>query len=244
MARTEKILLGLTTGPGCWNVESAVVAVRGRGGRMKARVLASQAEPLADNLRGDLREVIWGGGCDGSKQGLGNDLGEAFISSAKAVIATANIHRDDIHAIACCSEHDLMPAANLAKKLRLPVICGFGAGDKAAGGTGQFLSAWADWVMFRDKRLSRVIVHLGSIAEITFIGSAADPRDVLAESVGPGTFLIDSICTGQLNCDFDTDGAIASRGSVDLELMNDMHSDIKRLVDSASGDRDNLTQKG
>jgi anhydro-N-acetylmuramic acid kinase len=78
--------------------------------------------------------------------------------------------------------------------------------------------------MFRDGRLSRAVVHLGGIATVAFIGSAAAASDVVAYDTGPGTILIDYIAHQFFKRDADTDGALAARGSVNAALLNELLS--------------------
>jgi anhydro-N-acetylmuramic acid kinase len=76
--------------------------------------------------------------------------------------------------------------------------------------------------MFRDNRLSRVVVHLGAIATITFIGSDAAAGDVVAYDTGPGTVLIDYLTRQLFKQEFDTDGALAARHEPSESLLNEL----------------------
>jgi anhydro-N-acetylmuramic acid kinase len=108
----------------------------------------------------------------------------------------------------------------LAHKLEMPVVSGFVSSDLAAGGKGCGLAAWCDWQRFRDKRLSRVVINLGGLAEMVFIPADAQPGDVIAGHIGPGTSVIDDLTFRYQHRIFDTDGSIAASGKVVPELLN------------------------
>jgi anhydro-N-acetylmuramic acid kinase len=122
------------------------------------------------------------------------------------------------------SAMELASPAVVAEETHLPVVAGFAASDLAAGGVGGPLWAWPDWLMFRDDRLSRVVVQLGAIATITFIGGAAAACEVVAYDTGPGTTLIDAVAEDLFERPFDADGALAARGTVHEPLLNEFMS--------------------
>jgi anhydro-N-acetylmuramic acid kinase len=112
----------------------------------------------------------------------------------------------------------------IAQRTRLNVVSHFVQADLAAGGVGSPLSAFADWVLFRDRRLSRIVVHLGGITSMTFVGADPHPADVVALDVGPGTAMLDSLTEREFGLPFDADGALAARGNVSSQLLNELMS--------------------
>ena len=110
----------------------------------------------------------------------------------------------------------------MAERTGIATAAGFAATDLAAGGTGGPVWAWPDWLMFRDDRLSRVVVHLGAVATITFVGSAAAACEVVAYDTGPGTVLIDHLARLLFERDFDADGALAVRHTPSEPLLNEL----------------------
>ncbi|MCK5114945.1 MAG: anhydro-N-acetylmuramic acid kinase, partial [Phycisphaerae bacterium] len=84
---------------------------------------------------------------------------------------------------------------------------------------------WPQWLMFRDEQLSRVMVHLGGAATMTFIPAGSQPSDVVAYDVGPGTLVIDEMVHKFHHKPFDTDGSIAGGGKVNTVMLNELQGD-------------------
>ena len=176
----------------------------------------------------------------GSLAALDRDMGLAFADAAEAVLRDAGTPRDDILAVGASGQWITRWAgetvtgagglwlagspAVIAERTRLPVVAGFACCDVAAGGCGVPMTAWPTWRLLRDRRLSRVAVHLGGLATLTFVGSGALAGDVTAFDVGPGTLVIDQVCREYLGEDLDVDGSAAARGRVCAELLGELLS--------------------
>jgi len=169
---------------------------------------------------------------------LDRDVGEVFADAAQRAIAQADVDTADIAAVGASGHlirrhrragaHDVgaqITAGSpplIAARTHLPVVSGFSASDVAAGGWGGAVTAWPNWLLLRDKRLSRVAVHLGGIVGLAFVGSGAEPSDVVAFDVGPGTILIDELARKHFARPFDADGTIASQATVNPVLLNEL----------------------
>lgn len=115
----------------------------------------------------------------------------------------------------------------LAERTGLPVVSDFRPRDIAAGGRGAPLVPFVDYLLFRDKKLGRIALNLGGIANITAIPAAAAPEDVIAFDTGPGNMVIDQL-TGlytEGRQTFDRGGAIAAKGTVDSSLLDELLND-------------------
>ncbi|MCK5557814.1 MAG: anhydro-N-acetylmuramic acid kinase, partial [Candidatus Hydrogenedentes bacterium] len=119
---------------------------------------------------------------------------------------------------------ELGSAAVVASRLNRPVVSDFASSDIAAGGLGGPVTAWCDWVLLGDERLSRVTVHLGGIATVTFIPADASAVDVVAFDVGPGTAVSDELVHKFHHRLYDTDGSLAAGGRVVPPLLNELLS--------------------
>jgi len=109
-----------------------------------------------------------------------------------------------------------------AARLGTAVAGQFAQSDTGAGGCGGPVSAWADWLLFRDKRLSRVLIHLGGLVTLTQIGTNAHPLEVVAFDVGPGTMLMDALTHELMGRPVDMDGAFADRGRPSASMLNEL----------------------
>jgi anhydro-N-acetylmuramic acid kinase len=106
----------------------------------------------------------------------------------------------------------------IAADVRLPVVADFRRKDMALGGQGAPLVPAFHAAVFRSEREDRVVVNIGGIANLTVLpADAAAP--VLGYDTGPGNTLLDAWCRRHTGQPMDFDGAFASRGQVNAELL-------------------------
>lgn len=228
----ERLFMGLASGWGADGVDAALVAVAGRGERIKVRQLFTHFEPFDDDLRVRIMAAASGGMLPSRLTALDGELAAAFARSAQRLIEVSRTARDEIVAIGSSGQLigrgeratlALGSPAIIAAQSRRPVAAGFAASDLAAGGNGAVRS-WPDWLVFHDRRLSRVVIHLGGLASVTFVPAAAMPGDVLAFDAGPAGLLLDALAQRVVAQPYDADGAAAARGRVHGPLLNELLS--------------------
>jgi Predicted molecular chaperone distantly related to HSP70-fold metalloproteases len=102
----------------------------------------------------------------------------------------------------------------LAERTGIPVVSDFRPRDIAAGGQGAPLVPYVDYLLYRDKKIGRVSLNIGGIANITAIPAGAAPERVIAFDTGPGNMVVDQLVSihTQGKSTFDRGGRIASRG--------------------------------
>jgi anhydro-N-acetylmuramic acid kinase len=114
--------------------------------------------------------------------------------------------------------------AVIAARTGVDVVADFRAADMAAGGQGAPLVPYADYLLYRSPRLSRVSLNIGGIANITVIPAGARPDQVIAFDTGPGNMIIDALAVhftgGRQSCD--RDGRIAASGHVNHQLLREL----------------------
>ena len=245
VAEKRRHLVGLHSGQAADGVDAALVEIRGRGPRMKVRQIRHAHVAYDPALRSRIAAMA----CDRSEPAgvfaeLDHDVGLVFASAAKAVGPDADPSQrppQPVDAIGSSGQVIRRLTAGRGRKQAaelvvgapaviaalndLPVVHGFSASDLAAGGQGGSETAWPDWLLFVDKRLSRVAVHLGGVASLTFVPAGALAGDVVAFDVGPGTLLADALSQKLFNRPFDADGAIASRAKASGALLNELLAD-------------------
>ena len=239
MASDRRTFAGLYCGAGADGVDAALVTVRGSGDRMQAAQKHFLHRPMPTGLAKRLRSTVsgWAAPAEGLAK-LDRQVASTLAKACEALLRDAAVPSKHVEAAGLIgpmaayvpptpsdgpgSLVELGSPASVARETGLAVAAGFAASDLAAGGVGGPVTAWPDWLMFRDDRLSRVVVQLGAIASITFIGSAAASCEVVAYEVGPGTVLLDALARRLFDLPFDEDGALAARGKVHEPLLDEL----------------------
>ena len=104
--------------------------------------------------------------------------------------------------------------AVIAARLGVPVVSDFRPADMAAGGKGAPLVPFLDYVLFRDRRVGRIVQNIGGIANLTAIPAGAKPEGVLAFDTGPGNMVIDQLMQGLFGKPYDRNGETARKGKI------------------------------
>src|SRR5215831_17032693 len=110
----------------------------------------------------------------------------------------------------------------IAKRLGIPVVSDFRPADLAAGGKGAPLVPYLDYVVFRDRRVGRIVQNIGGIANLTAIPAAAHPEDVIAFDTGPGNMVIDQLMEELYGKPYDRDGQVAREGNTLQPLLEEL----------------------
>jgi anhydro-N-acetylmuramic acid kinase len=173
-------------------------------------------------------------------------LGELY---AEAVRETCRRRRIPLHSISLCGMHgqtifhegapvnylgrriastlQIGDASIVAERTGLWTISNFREGDIAAGGRGAPLVPLADYLLFRHRRIGRVALNLGGIANITVIPGGATREDLLAFDTGPGNMVIDALVCRltEGRQTYDRDGRIARRATAHDRMLASMMAD-------------------
>lgn len=109
----------------------------------------------------------------------------------------------------------------IAQRTGITTIADFRPRDMAAGGQGAPLVPYADYVLFRHRKLSRAVQNIGGIANVTFLPRGCQTEEIMAFDTGPGNMVIDALVRqftlGRRH--YDQDGRMAARGKVHQGLL-------------------------
>ncbi len=162
-------------------------------------------------------------------------LGELY---AEAILATLKKHKATCDLIGCHGQtlyHQGDPEGFLGRKLAVtwqtgessvvaarvgvPVVSDFRPADMAAGGKGAPLVPYLDFLLYRHARFGRIVQNIGGIGNLTAIPAGAEATQVTAFDTGPGNMVMDALMERSFNRSYDKNGAIASKGTPDLEVV-------------------------
>jgi len=112
--------------------------------------------------------------------------------------------------------------AILAARTGVPVVSDFRPADMAAGGQGAPLVPYLDFLLYRDRRVGRIVQNIGGIANLTAIPAKASAKDVIAFDTGPGNMVIDALMERFFRLAYDRDGRTAGSGEVLEAVLSDL----------------------
>jgi anhydro-N-acetylmuramic acid kinase len=127
----------------------------------------------------------------------------------------------------------------IAARTGITTVGDFRPADMAAGGQGAPLVPFVDYVLYRHKRMGRVALNIGGIANLTAIPAGAAIEDVFAFDTGPGNMVIDALVrrfTGGRRA-FDQNAEMARRGDLLPGLLTSLLRDkyFRRLPPKTAG---------
>ena len=114
--------------------------------------------------------------------------------------------------------------AIIAARTGVTTIGDFRPADMAAGGQGAPLVPFVDYLLYRHRKLGRVALNIGGIANVTLIPAGARVDDVLAFDTGPGNMVMDALVSnisGGRKA-YDAGARIGLRGRVIRPLLEEM----------------------
>jgi anhydro-N-acetylmuramic acid kinase len=233
------IVAGVMSGTSADGINVALVQIAGGRGRgrprhTRLRLLGHAEYPYPKDVRQAVLAAM------NARQAKVADLarlnfllGELY---ADAVLRTERKFRLKVELVGCHGQtlyHQGEPATFLGRKLAVtwqtgegailaaragvPVVSDFRPADMAAGGKGAPLVPFLDYLLYRDRRVGRVVQNIGGIANLTAIPAGASLKEVIALDTGPGNMVMDAVTEKLFGRPYDRDGRIAASGSV-LEI--------------------------
>jgi anhydro-N-acetylmuramic acid kinase len=229
-------IAGIMSGTSLDGIDVAIIDVRGQ----KITPVAFHSAPYAKKVRAALLEVSNQVTHTATIARLSFLLGELY---AEAVHDTCRRNRVPLSSIELIGMHgqtifhegqpiayvgrrvastlQIGEAAVVAERTGIRTISNFREADMAAGGRGAPLVPYLDYLLFRHRRMGRVALNIGGIANITVIPAGADPQDVIAFDTGPGNMILDALVLHKTagRKRFDRDGRIARAGKINSALL-------------------------
>ena len=106
--------------------------------------------------------------------------------------------------------------SEIAKKIKIPVVANFRKRDIQNQGEGAPLVPIFHKTIFSKKDKNVIVVNIGGISNFTFLSGK---NKLLASDIGPGNTLIDRVSMTKFNKYFDKNGALASKGKINHNLI-------------------------
>ncbi len=243
--KETKIIAGLMSGTSVDGIDAVLLKVIGSGIATKFEQIAFQTYPFPEGAR----ELILKNSIRETSNvedicRLNISLAQLYAESVKKIADGANISVSDIDLIGSHGQtiHHLPAASDMfgykvkstlqigdpstiAKLTGIITVGDFRIGDMAIGGEGAPLVPYFDYISFRSEKISRGLLNIGGIANITAMPKNCSVDDVLAFDTGPGNMIVDALIQTFYGMPYDENGAVASSGTVCQPLLERMKTD-------------------
>ena len=182
----ERVFIGIHCGASVDGVDLCAVQLTGRLARGRAQQLASGYVPLSGELRAALRELLAAAMVKPDALARADaELSAAMADALQGWLRENAIAGEQVTVAALAGPvlaawpgQGGRPGMVLsvgggdaaARRVGVSVVDGFAASDAALGGRGVGETCWPAWKLLHDRRLSRVLVHLGGLVTLTFLG--------------------------------------------------------------------------
>lgn len=247
MATKPMLVLGLMSGTSADGIDVALARIFGAPPHLHAKLLGHTSGKFPSQLRKEILRVAEQHPITaGELSQLNFRLGEVFAEAALTACRKFRISPKRIALIGSHGQtifHQGKPAPYLgratastlqigepsviAARTGITTVGDFRPADIALGGQGAPLVPYADYLLYRHKKLGRVSLNLGGIANITVIPAAARPEQILAFDTGPANMLIDALVAhftrGRQR--FDKDARMAQTGRSIPTLLDELMRD-------------------
>jgi anhydro-N-acetylmuramic acid kinase len=221
------VVVGVMSGTSADGVDVAVCRVQmGADGVPRVKVLGHRGFAYSKKMKAEVLAVAGGEARTAAEMArLSWRLGEVYAECVAKTVADLGVKvalvamhgQTVVHQAGAKGPRftwQMGEAAVVAERLRVPVVSDFRPADMAAGGQGAPLVPMLDWVVFRHKTKSRVLLNLGGIANVSALPAGCDAGGVLAFDTGPANMVIDAVMQRMYGRGFDKGGAVAARGKV------------------------------
>ena len=233
-------VLGLMSGTSADGVDAALVDIGGTGHKLTTKLLAFRTFPYPASFRVRLLEAM-ARGTVADICHLNVVLGEWFARAALRALKAARVPP---HRVALIGSHgqtlhhlprprrepglgivrstlQLGAPAVIAERTGITTVADFRNRDMAAGGEGAPLTPYLHALLFRHPSLSRAVVNIGGISNLTYLPAHGGLDAVRAFDTGPGNMVMDGvvryITAGRQT--FDVGGRLARGGTPHEELL-------------------------
>ena len=234
LEKNERILIGLMSGTSADGIDAAVIRlVHVHSEQVDLSVLAFETIPYPDGLREELMRLSSpdSGRVDAICR-MNFVLGDLFAQAARRIVCQTALELDAIDLIGSHGQtiHHLPNPESafgtligatfqigdpsvIAQKTGVVTVGDFRPADIARGGQGAPLVPYVDYLLFRSPSVSRGLLNIGGIANLTVLPAGASADAVMAFDTGPGNMIIDALAHILIGQPFDRDGRQARQGN-------------------------------
>jgi anhydro-N-acetylmuramic acid kinase len=231
MTTPSRLVAGAMSGTSADGVDVAIVRIDGRGLGMSVRLVHHHHVPYDVSVRNNFFATRDDGQLALQRLAqLGRQISLTYARAVNDALNACGLQAAELSAIAAHGQTlyhappdtiQWLDPALLAAEVGCAVVSDFRRADCAAGGQGAPLVPFADYLLFRHQRRSRLLINLGGIANLTYVPADSPLNTVVAFDTGPGNCISDELMR-ELHPEgngIDRDGVLASHGKPDNSIV-------------------------
>ncbi|MFQ5456025.1 MAG: anhydro-N-acetylmuramic acid kinase [Nitrospirota bacterium] len=238
-------VIGLMSGTSVDGIDAALVDISDNGDKPDIKLIEFETYPYPEGMRERIIALSSTGRIDQVCH-LNFYLGELFAEAAIGIAKKGGYDLSDIEIIGSHGQTifhqpdyreelhykirstlQIGEPSIIAERTGITTVADFRPRDIAAGGEGAPLTPYLHYHLFKDRLLSRLIINIGGISNITYMPAGTDMSEIIAFDTGPGNMLIDGLVEVLFNekLKMDINGEIAERGSIIEPLLSEFLED-------------------
>jgi anhydro-N-acetylmuramic acid kinase len=250
--KKEHLVIGLMSGTSLDGLDVALCHIAGFGISTKLKLLHFDTIAFDDDFKNEIRSVFSKKIIDFEKLCLLNPwIALKHASIVNACLKKWGIKKEDVDLIASHGQtvyhapksfHKQQKFGNATLQIgdgdHLSVATGiitisdFRQKHIAAGGEGAPLAVYGDYLIFAKAGENRVLLNIGGIANFTYLPKNNKIEEIFSTDTGPGNTMIDAYVQQNFTDKyFDTDAAIAKKGSINKVLLQELNQHPFFLLD-------------
>lgn len=245
--KESRLVIGLMSGTSADGIDAVLTRISGYGTDIKVQQLEFLFLPFSKEIRERILQIAegnYGGAAEICR--MSSLLGQLYATACLELCKKANIPIPEIDFIgnhgqtmwhmplsefyieqSITGTLQIGQDAIIAELMQCPVIGDFRVRDMAAGGLGAPLVPYTEYLLYRSAEENIALQNIGGIGNITLLPKDCTLEQVTAFDTGPGNMIIDKI-TQQLTqgeFTYDSNGTLAAKGTVNLDLLTYMMND-------------------
>jgi anhydro-N-acetylmuramic acid kinase len=241
------LVLGIMSGTSADGIDSALVKISGSPPNLKIKLLGHVKQNFPPQIRKEiLRAAEQNPLTSGEFSQLHVRLGQVYAEAALNACKKLKISPRKVDLIGnhgqtifhqgqpvnflgakTASTLQIGDGSTIAALTGITTVSNFRLADIALGGQGAPLVPYVDYLLWRDKKLGRIALNIGGIANLTVIPANAKPSDVRAFDTGPGNMLIDALVSHftRGRHSYDKNAHLAAQGKLIPQLLQTLLND-------------------
>jgi anhydro-N-acetylmuramic acid kinase len=235
----HRLIVGLMSGTSMDGLDIALCRIAGNGRNTVLDMLRFETKSYSNVFRNQIRSIFSKRSIDQQVLcGLHALVGQTHGALVNETLRQWEIPNDEIDLIASHGQTvfhapqsltgnrdypnstlQIGDGDHLAVATGIITISDFRQKHIAAGGEGAPLAAYGDYLLFVDRRETRVLLNIGGIANFTLLPAIDSGHPCFATDVGPGNTLMDQYMQAKLGLEMDRNAGVAATGTINEVLL-------------------------